>query len=454
MCLNRLLFLIFVLFLSYGLVQAVPPAGKPSWDQDKFWFRDDDGGEIEATGFSSADVNNNKNIVDVARGAGFRLRFSVKVNNADGIISPRLEFKEGTDCETGIWTTVTSASSNMQLRLSSNFDDNDPTSQQLVVGPFFMAGAILESTNPASALSLPKKYSTEYEWSLKIGEDVPLGATYSFRVTNNGAVLDNYKKCPSLTTQSSLGGGRPFAKVVRPKILKFSGQAYPGSKIEVLFKSAVDELYYSVPEAAWSVSQDGKFDASYTGLIGGNYFFVLRFEDKDGRKTGIQSFKVSLGDELFIENILVPPTVGFLRTVVRKGDFLAVLGYAAPESIIEVKVDGWLIKEKGETKADGFYKILIPTSDLSFGVHKIQTQQKDRDGAESDFSLEQTFVISRLFLPKTDLNSDDKIDIGDWSIFLSLWSLEDREKKIRLDFNNDGKVDISDFAVFIRTVKL
>ena len=437
-------------------VTFAPLGGGSVWNQIKFLFRDDDGTEVIATGFGAPDAGQNANITSVSPGTNFRLRFQIKVTDADGTITPRLEFKEGTDCATGNWTVLTSVSNNFALELSPNFNDGSTTTQQLTGGKNFVAGQILESTNPASALNLLQNKSTEYEWSLGAADTIPLGTTYSFRITNGGTALNNYEQCPSFTTQSppapppSGGGGG-----VRQRAVRFSGQAYPESKIEVLFKSSVDALYFNIPEAALSVSPNGVFSASYIGLIGGNYFFALRAEDKDSRKTGIWPFTViGLGDELVGENLLVPPTVGFLRAAVRKGDLLTVMGYAAPESAIEIEVDGWLLREKGGAGINGFYKMLIPTSELSLGVHTIQVRQKDRSGKTSDFSLKRTFVVSKLFFPETDLNNDDKINISDWSVFLSLFHSENKEQKMRLDFNEDGKVNLSDFGIFIKTVRL
>jgi hypothetical protein len=203
------------------------------------------------------------------------------------------------------------------------------------------------------------------------------------------------------------------------------------------------------------VSEDGRFDASYNGLLAGDYFFALRVEDKDGRKTGIRPFPIaSFKDELIAENLLMPPTIGFFRATVRKGDPLTVMGYSAPESIIEAEVDGWPLQDTTKSNADGFYKILVPTSDLSFGEHRIQLRQQDKNGEKSDFSLKKIFTVSRLVSPETDLNNDDRININDWSIFLFLFNSEDKEQKIKVDFNEDNKVDLSDFAIFIKTVKL
>jgi len=251
----------------------------------------------------------------------------------------------------------------------------------------------------------------------------------------------------------------PEGAVKRQMVIVFSGQAYPASKAEVMFKSSIDALYQEVPEAEYTISNYGAFRVVYIGLVdiaplGGNYFFGLRAEDKDNRKTGIKSFNIgTLSNQLVFENIWMPPTIGFLRGAIRKGDFLTVTGYAEPSSIIEIEVDDKTLGKEAEAIEDGFYKALIDTSELSFGEHVIRTRQKRTSDKTSDFSLKKTFVVSKLFFPEVDFNNDDKVDISDLSIFLPLWKSENKEEKMRLDFNGDGKVDISDFSVFLRTIK-
>ena len=72
---------------------------------------------------------------------------------------------------------------------------------------------------------------------------------------------------------------------------------------------------------------------------------------------------------------------------------------------------------------------------------------------ESDYSPTNTFMVSRLILPKTDLNGDGTVNIKDLSIFLSSWGLKGESQKKIIDFNNDGETNISDFSIFIRTIK-
>lgn len=476
--------------------------GTPAWNQQKFWFRDDDGDEIAATGFGAEDVNQNTNIINVAPGTNFRLRFAVKLTDADGNIAPQLEFKEGTDCATGSWTIIAPESSVLNLQLSQNFIDAAATTQRLVGSPKFIAGQIFESTNPAGSLNLFKNESTEYEWSLKVSLGTPFAITYSFRVTNSGAVLDNYDQCPSLTTQlpppppppptcgdgtvdtgeqcddgsangvcpatcsasctindctpppppPPSGGGGGGGGGARPTTVTFLGKAFPGAKILVIDKPVAD--------AARTVSQeivtqdDGSFQTSFIGIMQSRHSFGLIIKDKEGRNSQTKFFTIDvLANDLIIKDVIISPTIDFASRSVTRGNNATIIGYASPESSVALEIDG-IVKKEVKAEKDGSYRAEIATGELDFGNYRVRTKQIiSEENRESDFSLTNTLVVSRLVLPKADLSGDGRVDIKDWSIFLFHWTSKDMTQKKIIDFNEDGKVDISDFSIFVRNIR-
>ena len=430
-----------------------PLGGGAVWSQIKFWFRDDDGDEIAATGFGAEDMNQNTNIINVAPGTNFRLRFALKLTDADGSISPQLEFKEGTDCTTGSWTIITPVSSLFNLQLSPNFIDAASTTQRLVGGPNFIAGQILESINPAGSLSMLKNESTEYEWSLKVSPDTPFATTYSFRITNNGTALDNYDQCPSLTVQSSPpppSGGGGGGGGVRPTVVTFSGEAFPGAKILVVDKDIRLEKAVSQDLVA---NEEGKFSVSFIGILQSQHSFALRVQDKEGLTTQTKFFNIdTLANDLVVKDILVPPTTGFTQGVVTRGRNAVIAGYATPGNDVKIEVGD--IKKEVKAEKDGSYQAEVDTGALEFGQYRIRTKQFDpEEKKESDFSVTKTLVVSRLTSPRTDFSGDGRIDIKDWSIFLSRWISKDEGARKEVDLNGDGKIDISDFSIFIRSVR-
>lgn len=308
---------------------------------------------------------------------------------------------------------------------------------------------------------------------------IAVGASYNnetltiFKKEAGGTVWSSFTTCVvvgnicqfTTTSLSTFATGRYVAPVtpgaaavssggvVSPTKVNFMGLAYPGSKIEVFFKSSQDSLYREIPQAASSVDADGTFDVSYTGLFGGDYIFGLQAEDKDGNKSGIVQATVDLlsADKLIIRDMFLPPTLNLLRTAVRVGDFVSMSGYAAVGTTIEVEVDG-KITSSIKSGDDGSYKILISTAQFAPGNHHIRLRQRIGNKS-SGFSSNKVFTVSKVFFPVTDLNNDGKIDIRDWSIFLSLWNSKDAEARKRIDFNGDGKVDVADFSIFMQSLK-
>jgi len=435
--------------VDFELIQE----GDAAWNQQKFWFRDDDGDEIAATGFSAEDVSQNTNIINVVPGTSFRLRFVIKLTQANGNISPQLEFKEGTDCSTGSWTIITPTSSVFNLQLSPNFIDANATTQRLVGSPNFIAGQILESTNPAGSLSMLKNESTEYEWSLKVSSDTPFAATHSFRITSSGAALDNYGQCPSLTTKiytppptpaSSSGGGSPTT-------VTFSGKAFPGAKIFVVDH---DVNYDQIVSQDVVVADDGGFYVSFIAIYQSLHSFGLIIKDKEGRTSQTKFFNINtLSQGLTVKDIVVSPTIDFTSRLVTRGNSATIIGYASPGSIVALEIDD-IIKKEVAAAEDGSYRAEIETGELDFGNHRVRTKQIiQKENKESNFSPTNTLVVSRLVSPKTDLSGDGKVDIKDWSMFLFQWASKDTAQKKMIDFNEDGKVDVSDFSIFIRNIR-
>lgn len=448
----RLPLLILALLIFFPSMIAVAGDKDPVLEQTDFWFRDDDGTEISATGYDSPDTADNTSITNIAQNTSFRSRFVIGVSEADGTVTPKLEFKEGTGCTTGVWTAITTTSDIFSLRLSDNFTDGDPTTNQLSGGSF-VVGQILESTNPAPLLSLIKNESTEYEWSIN-ATNMPFSTTYSFRVTDNGVALGTYDVCPTLTTTSvtptpTSGGKRAHTTV------NFSGKAFPGAKIFVVDRISEQNTQFETLVNRDTVADtEGAFQVNFIGIAKASHSFGLLIKDRDNRSTQTKFFNIdTLDNELTIKDILVPPTVGIQERLVSRGKPVVVIGNAVPGNKVIVEIDN-KVKKEVEVKIGGSYKMSIDTGALEFGTHYVRVKQKDNDQKkESDYSLTNAFVVSRLTEPKVDLSGDGEIDIKDWSMFLSIWGAEDKSQKNSIDLNGDGVVNISDFSVFIKAIR-
>jgi hypothetical protein len=241
--------------------------------------------------------------------------------------------------------------------------------------------------------------------------------------------------------------------ITTPATVRFSGRAFPDALISVV--AYLPDGTKATIKQDFVVASDGFFNIYFSETTYGSYSYVLSARSKGGQAVQTQIFNLSVGpaDEgVFVEDIIFPPTINLLRSVVRSGEQLVVSGYSVPESEIKAEIDGKELSERTTSDDKGYYKLALPTINLGLGRHEVKVKQTAPGGFSSPFSPSLRFNVSDLFVTGTDLNADGVIDISDWSIFLFRWSSP--EEKPTLDMNGDGKVDISDFSVFIRTVKI
>lgn len=288
--------------------------------------------------------------------------------------------------------------------------------------------------------------NTTYHFAIKTSDEVPNESAIS-NVPSLATLAEGEDPTISIPT----GGGS-----VAPSKIYLSGQAYPDSKIEVLRKGSLDTIYKNIPVERSVINDDGTFSIIHLGLLGANYLVALRVEDKDGRKTGIISFNVDLASEdLIVEDIFVPPTVGFEDTLVKKGADVHIVGYAAPNNIIELEIGG--IKKETQSNASGFYELVMNTDNLDAGSHTVRARQIASSTEEirtSNFGISYTFKLSNLSVPLADFDKDSKIGITDWSIFLFRWGSEQSDLRSRIDLDGNGIINIADFSIFLRAFSI
>ncbi|MBI5222058.1 MAG: DUF5011 domain-containing protein [Candidatus Magasanikbacteria bacterium] len=253
-------------------------------------------------------------------------------------------------------------------------------------------------------------------------------------------------------TPAPSGGG---SGGTTPITVTFSGQAYPGCAIEVLRKSTQAALFQIIPTESASIKEDGAFEISHTGLVSEEYVYALRIKDKDGRKTTL-SFDVNLltQNSFALKDILAPPTVEPKNTILLRAEDLQLIGYAAPSSTIEVEIDGSAQKGTALSDKTGYYTFATSVGPLAVGTHYARVRQVAQNAKKSDFSQTKSFKKSLLLALKADFNSDGKVNITDWSVFLFRWGSQDTKLHSSADLDGNGKVDVIDLSIFLKTIQL
>ena len=349
----------------------------------------------------------------------------------------------GDDGSTGVATIY-----DLRYSTSAITDGNFSSATHVSGEPTPSVAGSLESMN-VTGLSA----STTYYFAIKTSDEVPnTSAISNFPSGTTLATGGGPSPEPASTPSSGSGGSAPPRRVI------FSGQAYPQSKIDVLRKLVEDETYIVGPSESSVINEDGSFVITVTGLIRANYLFALRVNDKDERNSGILVFSAPFyidqpGDLFEVKDILVPPTMAFEKALVTKNDVMKIDGYASPNNMVELEVDG---AKYLETKAgqSGFYNFNAGIINLAYGEHRARVRQAAIDGKTSGFSTLRIFKLSKQLTLKTDFNNDGAVSISDWSIFLFRWGSDKEESRLQNDLNGDGKADIFDLSIFLKSMNI
>ena len=189
--------------LSFALTAPNVFAGSSKPEQLDFGFRNDDGSESTATWMAAT----NTNVTNVALNSKFRLRIATYSNGPSPYSSnAQLEYllASGNTCSSPGWTKITTSTLNaFALVSSTNFVDKASTTQQISSGAF-VAGEILQATNPADSITIPVGDYSEHEYSIS-ATNASYNTAYLFRLSANGSAYPVYNVCPMLTTPSLFG---------------------------------------------------------------------------------------------------------------------------------------------------------------------------------------------------------------------------------------------------------
>lgn len=310
--------------------------------------------------------------------------------------------------------------------------------------------------SPSGVTIVPQGNSQTYTITPNSGYDiatltvdsvsVATSTSYTFtNVQTNHTIDSTFVALPAGATIAPDTGGS------RATVIIFAGKAFPRGIISVIDKQLNTEKILGQQE---TTGEDGAFRISFIGVLQALHSFGILAKDSVGRISQSKFFFIdTISNDLVVKDILLPPTAELEERQVTRGSNAVIVGSANPGYTINLELDGILIKDMLAGQ-DGAYRFEIPTGALPFSAHTIRTKQTDPLGEKtSDFSTSRTLTVSRLVVVQADLNNDNKMDIRDWSIFLSLWGSKNTAGRDRIDFNKDRKIDISDFSIFIKTIR-
>ena len=232
----------------------------------------------------------------------------------------------------------------------------------------------------------------------------------------------------------------------------FLGRTYPKTTVTLLKDAQV---------AATTVAgADANFQIALSGLTGGSYIFSVYSEDKNGNRSSLLTFPVSItsGVTTKIGGIFLAPTIAVDKSEVKRGDNIAIFGQSAPAANIVIAVNSEEeIFVKAASDAAGIYLYNFDTVQLQMGDHSAKSKAALKEEISSfsrtaDFKVGVKNVLAQVqkCSKKGDLNDDCRVNLVDFSI-AAFWykktpsaafGLKEKER-----LNGDKKVDLVDFSI-------
>lgn len=262
----------------------------------------------------------------------------------------------------------------------------------------------------------------------------------------------NTSSCTSAVapvTPSGGGGGGGGVIIPSGTTVVFSGRAYPKSSVTLLKDAQV--------AASTIAGIDSNFAITLSNLSAGSYIFSIYGEDKNGLRSSLFTFSVSVTANVTtnVGGIFIAPTIAVDKSEVRRGDNIAIFGQVAPQSEVTIMVsseEDFFAKTKADK--DGVYLHNFDTSELDYGGHLTKSKAALLNSV-SNFSQAVNFTVGtkNVLAPKPvakkvskgDVNGDSRANLVDFSIVAYWYNRANPPAKV--DLNGDGKVNLVDFSI-------
>ena len=278
------------------------------------------------------------------------------------------------------------------------------------------------------------------------------GTAYYFLVR----VLDTLGNVIATSTQISstpvAGGGGGGGGGGGNSGVRFSGRAYPLSRVSILKDGQIAVTTIAGP--------DSNFGATLSDLATGNYTFSVRGEDRNNLVSNPFVFPIFITDNVITEvgGIFISPTITTDKVQVKKGDNIVIFGQTANNADVLISINSepeHFVTRKSDK--DGVYLLNFDSSILALGSHTTKSKASTENEI-SPYSSSVSFKVGSeniLSGPvtcqmKADLNNDCRVNLVDFSI-AAFWykkSLSGAFNVIeKSKLNGDNKVDLIDFSI-------
>ena len=223
------------------------------------------------------------------------------------------------------------------------------------------------------------------------------------------------------------------------------GKAYPNSTINILLDGK------KLGTALADSNADFLFTTS--DITPGTETFSFSATDQKGTVSLTSSvvFDVIQSAVTTVANIFLPPTLDLSSTQVSPGGLLTISGQSVPTAKVATQIDTAASSTYTSTvDGGGNWALQFDTSSLATGNHTAKAAFQLSDQIKSGFGRSLSFTIGTgagggSCSASADLNTDTKVNLIDFSIFLTFWG----STGPRGDFNCDQQVNLADFSIML-----
>ncbi len=230
--------------------------------------------------------------------------------------------------------------------------------------------------------------------------------------------------------------------------VSITGKAYPNATVNILEDGDV----------IGTVRANQSADFSFSGDVQpGTVSFGFWANDGKGVRSATlnTTFDVTEGAVTNINGIFLAPTISVSSPTTPKGGTATFSGRTVPNVDVKIQIDGTGAFQTVKSSLTGDWQLALPTASLSEAAHTAKAKFEFLAGgrlSESNFGQVLTFYVGvspNAIISSSDLNSDGKINLTDFSILIFWWGGAGGNSNPPADINGNGKVGLEDFSILL-----
>jgi hypothetical protein len=221
------------------------------------------------------------------------------------------------------------------------------------------------------------------------------------------------------------------------------GKAYPNSTVSILLDG----------QALGTVQADSNADFLYTNtnVTPGTATFSFSAIDSEGTPSLMDSvvFEVVQGAITTVANVFIPPSIKVSAAQIAPGGLLTISGQSVPFANVTTQIDDQASSTlTSAVDASGDWALQIDTGSIAMGNHSAKASFQFSTSTVSGFGRSVGFEVGNgegACSAGSDMNKDGKVNLVDFSIFLTDWATTGPAG----DFNCDSQVNLADFSIML-----